>query len=86
VERTLRRFFFNVSSDRVVVTIKSAPCAPDSVESRMALAEVLQNCLMRPDFLNCDSRFFEKGTIIHDGGRWVFTVEAIVQKTENPNA
>lgn len=80
MERTLKRFFFNASSDRVVVILRSSPCEPDSVESRKALANVFQNCLSSPEFLNCDTKFFEKGQILHDGTRWVFTVEAVVPK------
>ena len=82
MERAIKRFYYNVSSNRVVVTIRSYPCEPDSVQARMALAEIFQNCVNNPEFLNCDTKFFEKATLIHDGQRWVFTAEAIVPKED----
>ena len=76
----MKRFFFNESGDRVVVTIRSAPCEVGEVSARMALAEMFQNVCNNPEFLYCDSKPFERGTITHDGARWVFVVEAIVPK------
>ena len=78
--RTLKKFFYNVSSERVVVTIRSDFCEKDSVEARRALAEIFTNFVNSPEFLFCDSRLFEKATLSHDGHQWIFVGEAIVPK------
>lgn len=80
IERVTKRFFYNTSTDRVVVTLKSSPCVAKSVESRFYITEIFQNLASCPELLNCDTETFEKASILHDGQQWILTAEALVPK------
>jgi hypothetical protein len=75
-----KRLYFNATTDRVLVEIRSAPCAKRTVEARAALVEILQNCVLNQNLLHCDAELMESATIRHDGTRWVLRTEALVLK------
>ncbi len=75
-----KRLYFNTTTERVLVEIKSAPCVKKTIEARAALVEILQNCVNNQNLLHCDAELLERATITHDGTRWVFRSEALVLK------
>lgn len=84
MEVETKRMYFNLTTDRVIKEIKSAPCIKRSVGARAALVEVLQNAINDQNLLHCDTELLEKAELRHDGTRWVLKMEANVPKPMEP--
>lgn len=81
METETKRLYFNASTDRVQLEIRSAPCRRRTIDARNALVEILKACVENQNLLHCDAELLEKATIAHDGNRWIFRSEALVLKT-----
>ena len=80
METETKRFYYNITTDRVQFEIRSAPCVRKTVAARAALVEVLKACVENHNLLHCDTELLEKATLTHDGNRWIFRSEANVMK------
>ncbi len=77
-----QRFYYNISTERVRVTVRSVSCAPKTLEAQAVLTEILQNMAQDPRLMYCDDQMFDSMRTNHDGTQWVIIMEAIVQKKE----
>jgi hypothetical protein len=61
--------------------IESDPCAPPpSHEARVVQYNLLRTMADTPDLLGCGPTFFEKLLWVHDGSKWVVSLEALVDE------
>ena len=79
-----KRLYHNMTTDRVIKEIRSAPCTKRTIEARAALVEILTNCVQDQNLLHCDTELAEKAELRHDGARWVLKLEALVTKPLEP--
>lgn len=77
-----QKFYYNTSSERVRVTIRSAPCAPRSQQAQTILVQIMQNMIEDPRLMYCDNNMFDNMTTRHDGTQWVIIMESIVPKKD----
>lgn len=84
MEVEIKRLYFNVTTDRVIKEIRSAPCVKRTLGARAALVEILQNAVLDQNLLHCDTELLEKAELRHDGARWVLKMEANVPKPMEP--
>ena len=77
-----RRHYYNLTQERVTVTIYSAPCESKSMDAQRALTEIFMNIINDPRLIQCDDVLFDSCRIGHDGTRWVLNMEAMVPRRE----
>lgn len=77
-----RRHYFNITQERVVMTIYSEPCQPKSLSSLNNLTAIFTNLVADPRLMQCDDAVFDNCRITHDGNCWVMTMEALVPRRE----
>ncbi len=72
-----RRHYFNMSSERSVVTIRSMPCRPKTLDAVAALIGVMQNLIADPRLMASGEMLFDSSRLVHDGTTWVWTFESM---------
>lgn len=66
-----------MSTERVVITIRSMPCKPRTLDAVAALTAVMQNLMNDPRLMACDDLLFDHSRLVHDGNTWVWTFESM---------
>jgi len=77
-----QRLWYNTSRERVISTIRSAPCSPKTVLAQQLLTQIFQNLTTDPRLMYCDEAIFDSAKITHDGQQWIVSFEALVEKRD----
>lgn len=72
-----RRHHFNMTQERVVVTVRSRPCQPKTQQAQQALTDVMQNFINDPRLMSCGDGLFDTSRLTHDGQSWVWIFESL---------
>lgn len=80
MERRIKRFYYNASTERVQFEMASDYCEPKTMDSRQALVTMLTECCQNQNNLHCDTEFLEKAFLTFEGNRWILRGEALVPK------
>lgn len=80
-ERRSNRVWYNVSTEKVIVSIESIDCRRDTIDAATVLYGMLKSIVDDPRLIECgESKIFETAQINHNGTRWVIKMEALVPR------
>jgi len=80
MERRIKRFYYNASTERVQFEMASDFCEPKTMGARQALVTMLTECCQNQNNLYCDTEFMQKAALTFEDGRWILRGEALVPK------
>ena len=80
-DRKTIKTWYNYTSEKITVILSSPDCSKGTTESAHVFHSILKDIIDQPALLECgNAKMFDSASILHDGTKWIFKLEAIVVK------